>query len=92
MIESLGVNAFSDLYEILTPDPDQDDSDDSDSNAIPDLKSAVYEALGKSWPVDERIQEDYMHRLCQYYSEKLSNSSWKIQSVILKSLSVVFER
>uniref|UniRef100_A0A1X7V2T2 Uncharacterized protein n=1 Tax=Amphimedon queenslandica TaxID=400682 RepID=A0A1X7V2T2_AMPQE len=96
VIESLEVNAFSDIYELITTeilDIDQDQLHDTDSNTVFDLKSAAFEALGRSWPRGvQSTQIKFLHTVCSILSQRMKKNTWKIQCSILKSLNIIFKR
>ena len=95
VIESLEVNAFSDFYELITTgilDIDPDQLHDTDSNTVFDLKSAAFEALGRSWPEVQSTQLDFLYKVCYILSERMKKNTWKIQCSILKSLNIIFKR
>ena len=104
-IDALKVDVFEDFYKILVKIIESEDNEEKTrttaglteyeretrSNMF-ELKAKTFEAIGMAWPTDSTLQTGYHRRVCELLSDLLPKNTWKLQTEILKTLTVIFTR
>ena len=105
MIDALKVDVFEDFYKILVTIIEFDENEEKTkttagltederetrSNMF-ELKAKTFGAIGMAWPADSTLQTSYHINVCDLLSNLLPNNTWKLQTEILKTLTVIFTR
>lgn len=102
VIDALKVDVFEDFYKILVRIIESDDNEEKTAGLTEDeretrsnmfeLKAKTFEAIGMAWPADSTLQTGYHRSVCDLLSNLLPNNTWKLQTEILKTLTVIFTR
>lgn len=100
MIRELDLLCFEELFSLTYPyikehDREKDDADDEeeefkdDDKTMFDLRYAIYECIGLSWPKDVGIQEKYILKLLAALRYRIQTANRKNQLAIAKCLNEV---
>ncbi|XP_014680930.1 PREDICTED: proteasome-associated protein ECM29 homolog [Priapulus caudatus] len=105
MVDELGEDRFTQLWELLLPslrkdkskneDSDSDEEVSSKSSRVTmklDFQSVSYEALGKAWPKQPATQDMWQEQFCELLVCELPNTTWKVQLSILRAMQSFISR
>lgn len=98
ILEEYSMDHFSDMWDIISPvllKTDKANKDD-EGEIKPEQKQSqllcYYEVLGQAWPRTQTTQDEYSPRFHQLLCSSLPRTTWKIQTILLKTIYKFLDR